>query len=55
MEVGGPMARLLRERWIYLPDKQEWRCEMPARGHIRGVCVCFWVESKDGKIYSNRR
>lgn len=23
---------------------------MPAGGHIRGVCVCFWVESKDGRF-----
>ncbi len=31
------------ERWIYLPDKPEWRCKIPAGGHISGVCLCFWV------------
>lgn len=41
-------------RWIYLPDKLEWRCEIPAGGHISSVCLCFWVEGKDGEIYNNR-
>lgn len=32
--VEGDWQLICSKRWIYLPDKLEWRCEMPDGVHI---------------------
>lgn len=35
----GERQPVCSKKWIYLPDKLEWRCEIPAGGHTSDVCL----------------